>query len=84
MVVEYGFGEIMQNTSLVGLQDYAITSGREVLEDIQKILDRTKQSTEDVISDNKEALTRLVEKIVKEVLINKEGFVDFFDANPLN
>jgi ATP-dependent Zn protease len=47
MVVEYGFGEVMKNTSLVELQDYAITSGREVLEDIQKILDRTKERTED-------------------------------------
>jgi ATP-dependent Zn protease len=84
MVVEYGFGEIMKNTSLVELQDYAITSGREVLEDIQKILDRTKRNTEDVLSKNRAALSNLVEKVFKEILINNEGFVRFFEANPLN
>jgi ATP-dependent Zn protease len=84
MVVEYGFGELMKNTSLVELQDYAITSGREVLEDIEKILDRTKEKTEDVLSKNSAVLSHLVEKIVKEILINNEGFVRFFDANPLN
>ena len=40
MVIEYGFGEIMKNKSLIVLQDYAITSGSDVLEDIQKILDK--------------------------------------------
>jgi SpoVK/Ycf46/Vps4 family AAA+-type ATPase len=84
MVVEYGFGEIMKNTSLVQLQDYAITSGREVLDDIQKILDRTKEETEDIISKNSTVLSSLVDKFVEEVLINNDGFVRFFDEHPLN
>jgi ATP-dependent Zn protease len=84
MVVEYGFGEIMKNASLVELQDYAITSGKEVLDDIQKILDRAKEQSEELISRNSKVLSRLVEKINKEILINNEGFVKFFDTNPLN
>lgn len=84
MVVEYGFGEIMKNASLIELQDYAITSGREVLDDIQKILDSTKEETEEIISKNSKVLSLLVEKINKEILINNESFVKFFDDNPLD
>lgn len=84
MVVEYGFGEIMKNTSLIGLQDYALTSGKEILDDIQKILDHAKTDAEQVISKNKDFLNRLIDKLVKEVLLNGDDLMKFFSTNPLN
>lgn len=83
MVIEYGFGEIMRNKSLMVLQDYALTSGGDVLDDIQKILDSAKESTSKVISENKEVILALVEKLMKEVLINGEGLNRFFRENPV-
>ncbi|WKZ33562.1 MAG: AAA family ATPase [Thermodesulfobacteriota bacterium] len=83
MVIEYGFGEIMRNKSLMVLQDYALTSGGDVLDDIQKILDSAKESTSKVISENKEVIHALVEKLMKEVLINGEGLNRFFRENPV-
>jgi ATP-dependent Zn protease len=83
MVVEYGFGEMMKNKSLVVLQDYALTSGGEVLEDIQKILDNAKEKSSKIISDNKDVLESLVGRLMKDVLINGEGLNTFFRENPL-
>jgi cell division protease FtsH len=83
MVVEYGFGEMMKNKSLVVLQDYAITSGGEVLEDIQKILDNAKEASSKIISDNKDVHESLVQRLMKDVLINGEGLNAFFRENPL-
>ena len=83
MVVEYGFGEIMRNKSLIVLQDYALTSGGDVLEDIQKILDNAKEASSKIISDNKEVLESLVKRLMKDVLINGEGLNAFFRENPL-
>ncbi|TAN61974.1 AAA family ATPase [bacterium] len=83
MVVEYGFGEIMKNKSLIGLQDYALTSGGEVLDDIQKILDHAKEKTSAVISKNKEVLMKLVERFLKDVLMNGETLDKFFSENRL-
>ena len=57
---------------------------RKLRDDIQKILDSTKEKTEEIISRNSKVLSRLVEKINKEILINNEGFVKFFDDNPLD
>ncbi len=84
MVVEYGFGEIMRNKSLIVLQDYALTSGGEVLDDIQKILDSAKEATAEVIGRNKEALLALAERLVKEVLMNGDALNRFFRETPLN
>ncbi len=84
MVVEYGFGETMKNTSLIELQDYTLTSGKEILDDIQKILDNAKDETEKVISGNKEVLTRLIERITDEVLLNSNKLLEFFQKNKLN
>ena len=83
MVIEYGFGEIMRNKSLVVLQDYAITSGSDVLEDIQKILDNAKEATSKIITDNKDVIDSLVKRLMKDVLINGEGLNAFFRENPL-
>lgn len=83
MVVEYGFGDIMKNKSLVVLQDFALTSGTEVLDDIQKILDNAKETAAAVISRNKEVLMRLVDRLVKDVLMNGENLTGFFNENPL-
>ena len=83
MVVEYGFGEIMRNKSLIVLQDYALTSGGDVLEDIQKILDNAKEASSKIISDNKDVLESLVKRLMKDVLINGEGLNAFFRENPL-
>jgi len=83
MVIEYGFGEIMRNKSLVVLQDYAITSGSDVLEDIQKILDNAKEATSKIITDNKDTIDSLVKRLMKDVLINGEGLNAFFRENPL-
>ncbi|MBI5888318.1 MAG: AAA family ATPase [Deltaproteobacteria bacterium] len=82
MVVEYGFGEIMKNKSLIGLQDYAITSGSEVLDDIQKILDRAKEKASSVINKNKSILMKLVERLLKDVLMNGDTLEKFFKDNP--
>ncbi|MCC6503659.1 MAG: AAA family ATPase [Deltaproteobacteria bacterium] len=83
MVIEYGFGEIMKNKSLIVLQDYAITSGSDVLEDIQKILDNAKEATSKIISDNKDIIETLIGRLMKDVLINGEGLNAFFRENPL-
>ncbi|MBI5492595.1 MAG: AAA family ATPase [Deltaproteobacteria bacterium] len=84
MVVEYGFGEIMRNKSLIVLQDYALTSGGDVLDDIQKILDSAKEATAEVIGRNKEALLALAERLLKEVLMNGDALNRFFRETPLN
>ena len=60
------------------------TSSKEIMEDIQKILDNTKTETEAAISKNKEILLKLVEKLVKDILMNSDGLVKFFNENPLN
>ena len=83
MVVEYGFGEIMKNKSLIGLADYALTSGAEVLEDIHKILDNSKEKAAEVISRNKEVLKSLVERLKKDILLNGEMLTQFFREHPL-
>ncbi|MBI5598345.1 MAG: AAA family ATPase [Deltaproteobacteria bacterium] len=83
MVVEYGFGEIMKNTSLIELRDYAITSGKEVIDDVQRILTNAMEETEKCVSKNREALERLVETFTGEMLINGERIKRFFDENPL-
>lgn len=83
MVVEYGFGEIMRNKSLVVLQDFALTSGSDVLDDIQRILDNSKEATSAVILRNKETLTRLVDRLQKDILMNGDSLVKFFNENPL-
>ncbi len=84
MVVEYGFGDMMKNKSLVVLQDYALTSGTEVLDDIQKIIDNAKELSSDVISKNKDVLLLLVDRLMKDVLMNSDALAEFFKENPLN
>ena len=83
MVVEYGFGEFIKNTSLIEVQDYALISGKEVLEDIQKILDTAREETEDILTSNKAVVEMLAAKLVNDILINSDGLVKFFGANPL-
>ncbi|MBI5642200.1 MAG: AAA family ATPase [Deltaproteobacteria bacterium] len=83
MVVEYGFGDIMRNKSLIVLQDYALTSGSEILDDIQKILDSAKEVTSAIIARNKEVHSSLVERLLKEVLMNGDAINKFFKENPL-
>jgi SpoVK/Ycf46/Vps4 family AAA+-type ATPase len=82
MVVEYGFGDTIKNTSILEVQDYALTSGKDVLDDIQKILNTSKEDTEDIITKNKAVVEKLVSKLVKEVLINNDGIISFFKENP--
>lgn len=83
MVVEYGFGEIMRNKSLVVLQDFALTSGSEVLDDIQKILDSAKEVSAGIISRNKDVLMSFVERLSKDVLMNGDAIMRFFKENPV-
>ncbi|MBI2413125.1 MAG: AAA family ATPase [Deltaproteobacteria bacterium] len=83
MVVEYGFGDIMRNKSLVVLQDFALTSGSEVLDDIQKILDSAKEVSAGIISRNKDVLMSFVERLSKEVLMNGDAIMKFFKENPV-
>ncbi|GMR04950.1 MAG: hypothetical protein BMS9Abin23_0873 [Thermodesulfobacteriota bacterium] len=83
MVVEFGFGDKMSNKSLIGLQDYAITSGVEVLDDIQKILDDAKERTTEIISRNRGILDKLVDELMRNVLMNGEAIKAFFAKNPL-
>ncbi|MEK6679189.1 MAG: AAA family ATPase, partial [Nitrospirota bacterium] len=84
MVVEYGFGEAIKNTSLIALQDFALTSGKEIFDDVQKILDNVKTETEGFISKNKEVLNRLVKRLEDNVLMNCDAITGFFDENPLS
>ncbi len=84
MVVEYGFGEIMKNKSLIGLQDYALTSGTEVLDDIHKILSNAKEKTSAIITKNKDVLMKLVDRLLKDVLMNGDTIEKFFKENPLS
>jgi len=84
MVVEYGFGDLMQNKSLVALGDYALTSGGEILDDIQRILDHSKEAATSIISRNRTVLERLVVKLSEEVLVNGDSLSGFFADNPLD
>lgn len=84
MVVEYGFGELMKNTSLIELQDYALISGKEILDDIQRILSSVQEETEGVISSNKEVLMKLVDTIVNNMVMNSDAIIKFFNANELS
>ncbi len=81
MVVEYGFGDIMKNTSLLELQDYTFTSGKDVLDDIQKILGNAKEETETCIAKNKDVLSKLVDKFIDELLLNADKLTEFFNEN---
>ncbi|MBI1910837.1 MAG: AAA family ATPase [Deltaproteobacteria bacterium] len=84
MVVEYGFGELMSNKSLMVLQEFALTSGGEVLDDIQKILDNAKENTGGIITRNKEVLMALVDRLVDDVLMNSDSIARFFQEHPLD
>jgi ATP-dependent metalloprotease len=84
MVVEYGFGELMKNTSLIELQDYALISGKEILDDIQRILSSVQEETESVISDNKEVMMKLVDTIVDNMVMNSDAMIKFFNANEIS
>ena len=84
MVVEYGFGDTMKDTSLIELQDYALTSGKEVLEDIQKILASAREETEGIVSKNKQLIEKLVGILAEKVLMNGEELKAFFLENPLS
>ncbi len=83
MVVEYGFGDNIRNTSLMEVQDYALISGREILEDIQKIIDTAREETEEIINENKEVLEALVLLLIESVLLNHDDIVRFFAKHPL-
>jgi len=84
MVVEYGFGDLMQNKSLVALGDFALTSGVEILDDIQRIIDGAKEASATFISDHKDVHARLVDALVDEVLMNSDALTEFFNENPLD
>ena len=84
MVVEYGFGETISNTSLVALQDFALISGKEIFEDVQKILNTVKTETEELLSRNKDILLALVEELEKNLLMNGEAVRAFFQTHPLS
>jgi len=84
MVVEYGFGELMRNKSLVVLQEFALTSGSEVLDDIQRILDGAKEMTADAISRNKDVVTALVDRLAADVLMNEDSINRFFSEHPIS
>jgi ATP-dependent 26S proteasome regulatory subunit len=81
MVVEYGFGERMSNKSLIGLGDFALTSGAEVLDDIQRILDDARDKTAKILADDKELLKMLVDEIAAKGLMNGDELGDFFVKN---
>lgn len=83
MVVEYGFGEIMKNASLIQLQDYTLASGKDVLDDIQKILTNAREESEEFLAKNKEVLLKLVDALMLEVLMSGESLSEFFKTNPL-
>ncbi|OGW15497.1 MAG: hypothetical protein A2035_01450 [Nitrospirae bacterium GWA2_42_11] len=83
MVVEYGFGEVIKNASLIALQDFALTSGKEIFDDVQKILDNARTETEALISRNREVLKQLIKQLERDVLMNGEALIKFFKYHPL-
>src|SRR3990170_3300593 len=83
MVVEFGFGEIIKNTSLIALQDFALTSGKDILDDVQRILENAKAETEAVIKRNSEVIMSLVKELEREVLLNGEALIKFFSFHQL-
>jgi ATP-dependent Zn protease len=83
MVVEYGFGETLKDASLKELQDYTLTSGKDVLDDIQKIITNTREETEKILTANRDVLEKLTHALTTEVLMNGERLSEFFRANPL-
>ena len=84
MVVEYGFGEIMKNTSLVELHDYAFTSGKDVIDDIQRIINTVQEETEHCIARNREVLEKLIAELEQAILLNSERLQQFFKENPVS
>lgn len=84
MVVEYGFGESIKHASVIALQDFALTSGRDIFDDVQKILDNARTETETVISRNKEVLQLLVKQLERDILLNGEALIQFFKYNSVN
>jgi len=83
MVVEFGFGEIIKNTSIIALQDFALTSGKEIFDDVQRILENAKAETEAVIKRNNEIIMSLVKELEREVLLNGEALIKFFSFHQL-
>src|SRR3972149_1883606 len=83
MVVEFGFGDIIKNTSLIALQDFALTSGKEIFDDVQRILENAKAETEAVIKRNLEVIMSLVKELEKDVLLNGEALLRFFSEHQL-
>ncbi|MCK4739799.1 MAG: AAA family ATPase [Deltaproteobacteria bacterium] len=83
MVVEYGFGEIMRDTSVSELQDFALMSGKDIIDDIQRILQGAREETEGFITKNKDVLLNLTNHLAKEVILNGEGIRKFFSEYPL-
>ena len=83
MVVEFGFGDIIKNTSLIALQDFALTSGKEIFDDVQRILENAKAETEAVIKRNREVIMSLVKELEKDVLLNGEALLRFFSEHQL-
>ncbi len=83
MVIEYGFGELMKNTSLVELQDYTMTSGKDVIDDIQKILTVAQEEAEGLITNNKELIEELINTLTSRVIMNSDELAEFFAKNPL-
>lgn len=83
MVVEYGFGENIKHASLIAMQDFAIMSGREIFDDVQRILDHARAETEAVISRNKEVIMQLIKQLERDILMNGEALTQFFKYNIL-
>ena len=72
----------LKTLCLIALQDFALTSGKEIFDDVQKILDNVKTETEGFISKNKEALNRLVKKLEDNVLMNGDAIAGFLMRTP--
>jgi hypothetical protein len=73
----------MRNKSLIVLQEFALTSGSEVLDDIQRITDGAKEKTGEVISRNKTVIHALVDRLVTDVLMNEDSINRFFREHPI-
>ncbi|MEE8575338.1 MAG: hypothetical protein V3T30_07990, partial [Thermodesulfobacteriota bacterium] len=58
--------------------------GKEIMEDIQRILDDAREVSEKIINNNKDVLESLVDLFVSEVIVNTDGIVKFFKDHPLS
>ncbi len=60
-----------------------MTSGKDVIDDIQKILTVAQEEAEGLITNNKELIEELINTLTSRVIMNSDELAEFFAKNPL-